>query len=109
MEQDQTMNVREFVGEEKITKNFVGEATAPEWDLPLDEAEQDLLGSATYLDEIEDGHRELKAYRTSRYGSSIYAPEDLPPFMEKFMKKSIPLTHVLAFYALRGNSRDGTY
>ena len=103
------MTVREFVGAEDIAKNFVGETDSPEWDHPLDEAEQEMLRSESYLDDIAEGHRELKAYRTSRYGSSIYAPEDLPPFMKRFMKKSIPLTHVLAFYALRGNGRDGTY
>ncbi len=103
------MTVREFVGEENIARNFVGDAIAAEWDSPLNESEQELLRDDTYLDALAEGHAELKAYRTSRYGSSVYAPEDLPPFMEKFMKKTVPLTHVLAFYALRGNSRDGTY
>lgn len=103
------MNLRDFVGEEKIAANFVGEATQPEWDIELDDSECNLLRDESYLDKIEEGHRELKAYRTSRFGSSVYAPEDLPPFMKKFLKTIIPLTHVFAFYGLRGNSRDGTY
>ena len=103
------MTVREFVGEANILQNFVGEPDAPEWDLELSEEEMKQLGEDAYLDLIEEGHRELVAFKTARQGSSIYAPDELPPYMEKLLKVTVPLSHVFAFYGIRGNARTGTY
>lgn len=97
------MKLRDFVGAEKIAANYVGQPSQPEWDQELTDEDLQRLGDAAYLDRIQDEHRELSAFMTARYGSSIYAPEKLAQRMK------IPLLHVFGFYGLRGNKRQGTY
>jgi hypothetical protein len=97
------MNLREFVGAERIAANFVGQPTQPEWDMTLSEEDVSKLGDPAYLEKIQDEHRELSAFMTARYGSSIYPPDKLATRMK------IPLLHVFGFYGLRGNKRLGTY
>lgn len=97
------MKLRDFVGAEKISANFVGVPNQPEWDAELSDEDVRLLSDDAYLTRIQDEHRELSAFMTARYGSSIYPPEKLA------QRAKIPMLHVYGFYGLRGNKRQGTY
>lgn len=97
------MTLREFVGIDKIAANFVGQPTQAEWNQELTADDIAKLSDSTYLERIHEEHREMQAFMTARYGSSIYPPEKLAA------KLGVPLLHVFGVYGIRGNKRLGTY
>ena len=97
------MKLRDFVGEEQIALNFKGREGLPIWDEELSEEDLVKLRDQAYMDRIEEEHRELQAWFTSRYGNSKYRPQDLAK------EAGIPETHAYAWLALRGRKGQGLY
>ena len=97
------MKLREFVTEAQISLNFKGRETLPIWEEELGAEDLERLQDPEYLAAIEEEHRELQAWFTSRYGNSLYRPADLAKAAK------ISELHAYAWLALRGREGRGLY
>jgi hypothetical protein len=97
------MKLREFVGDEKLSKNLPGREHLPVWDEELSEDDVVKLKDEAYLLKLAEEHREMQAYNLARYGNAKYEPAALAK------RAKIPETHIWAYWALHGSRGTGLY